>query len=168
MPKPGLTPDGGSKEPWDLEPAFGEPETAKALGRTSDGSLGQFELGSGGHLPDALEVFKEKFKDLTGQDQPVTSKYTDIEIGLYSLLDGWNNPVSKPSQVKANHHKMIYPQPTSPTPSDLSKPRTSSHLHSDHLPDRAETTGSSFARAPEPLFPTCPSASTGIPAPPTE
>ncbi|KAF6218338.1 hypothetical protein HO133_005685 [Letharia lupina] len=207
MPKPDLTPEGGRKGPWDLEPAessfinklcylqielraeiwvknlyttlfdygaVGEPETAKALGRTSDGSLGQFELGSGGHLPDALEVFKEKFKDSTGLDwantfdQPGASKYTDIEIRLYSVLDGWNNPVSKPLQIKANHHKMMYPQPTSPTLSDVSKPRTSSRLHSDHLPDRAETTGSSFAGAPEPLFPTCPSASTGIPAPPTE
>lgn len=70
--------------------------------RARTGSLGNSEPDTGICFSDALGVFLEKFKDLTGLDwanrfdPPVRSKYTYLEDGWSRLVRGWDNAESKP------------------------------------------------------------------------
>lgn len=79
----------------------GEPEPVKTLVRTSEGCLMEFNQGTGVYLSDAVEIFEETFKNLTGLDwanrsnQPVKSAYTYIRESQDGLLWGWDNAVSK-------------------------------------------------------------------------
>ena len=76
-------------------------ETVTALGRDRFGDIEEVD-GATECFSDAVDVFEEKFKDLTGlgwanrYSQPVKAKYTYIGERRNGVLQGWENAVSKP------------------------------------------------------------------------
>lgn len=79
----------------------GESETDRALVKTLEGRS-QHPKKDTEYLSDDVELFEEKFKDLTGLDwadrsnQPVKSKYSYIGDRGNDVPRGWYNAVSKP------------------------------------------------------------------------